>query len=206
MITAGITGGIGSGKSVVTRIFRLLGIPVYDSDAEAKNLYEKNPEITAKIFREISPDVEDKNGRLDRKKLAGIVFTDPELLVKLNRIVHPYVKKDYENWRKDQSSVYVIREAAILFESGLYKDCKMIISVYAPVELRIQRVRERDRRTRAEVEGIIASQMTDEERILKSDFVIRNDETQLIIPQVLSIHEKILEIAATEDQHSETVK
>ncbi len=193
MKVIGITGGIGSGKSVACAIFRTLGVPVYDADQEAKNLYDKYPDLLDKIKVEVSDEVFDKNGKLDRKKMAELVFSDPLKLKLLNAVVHPAVRKDFLKWVSSQmNQAYVIKEAAILYESGAYKDCDQVISVLSPVDLRIQRVRERDRKSRADVEKIIENQMSDEERIKKSDFVITNDEKEMLIPQVLSIHDQLM--------------
>ncbi|MBL0139849.1 MAG: dephospho-CoA kinase [Bacteroidetes bacterium] len=193
MKVVGITGGIGSGKSVVSMIFRQLGIPVYDSDAEAKLLYDKFPELRNAVRAQISEDAFDANGKLDRKKLAEIVFQFPEKLEILNQLVHPLVKKDFQDWvQKNQEAAYLVKEAAILFESGAYSDCDKVITVVAPRDLRVQRVRERDRKTKAEIEAIMDRQSGDEEKIKRSDFVIQNDEKELILPQVLAIHESLI--------------
>ncbi|MBL0063723.1 MAG: dephospho-CoA kinase [Bacteroidetes bacterium] len=193
MKVVGITGGIGSGKSVVSMIFRQLGIPVYDSDAEAKLLYDKFPELRNAVRVQISEDAFDANGKLDRKKLAEIVFQFPEKLEILNQLVHPLVKKDFQDWvKKNQEAAYLVKEAAILFESGAYSDCDKVITVVAPRDLRVQRVRERDRKTKAEIEAIMDRQSGDEEKIKRSDFVIQNDEKELILPQVLAIHESLI--------------
>lgn len=192
MKVVGITGGIGSGKSVVSMVFRQLGIPVYDSDAEAKLLYDKFPELRDAVRKQIAEEAFDSNGKLDRKKLAEIVFQFPEKLEILNQLVHPLVKKDFQNWvQKHPEAAYVVKEAAILFESGAYSDCDKVITVVAPRELRIQRVRERDRKTKSEIEAIMHRQSNDEEKIKRSDFVIQNDEKELILPQVLAIHESL---------------
>ncbi len=189
----GITGGIGSGKSVACSIFKTLGVPVYDADQEAKKLYDKYPELLDKIKSEVSDEVFDKNGKLDKKKMAEIVFSDAGKLKVLNSIVHPAVRKDFLKWCSSQANqAYVIKEAAILFESGAYIDCDQIISVVSPVDLRIQRVRERDRKSRADVEKIIENQFNDEERAKKSDFIITNDEQEMLIPQVLAIHDQLM--------------
>jgi len=193
MKVVGITGGIGSGKSVVSMIFRQLGIPVYDSDAEAKLLYDKFPELRNAVRVQISEDAFDANGKLDRKKLAEIVFQFPEKLEILNQLVHPLVKKDFQDWvQKNQEAAYLVKEAAILFESGAYSDCDKVITVVAPRDLRVHRVRERDRKTKAEIEAIMDRQSGDEEKIKRSDFVIQNDEKELILPQVLAIHESLI--------------
>ncbi len=192
MKVVGITGGIGSGKSIVSMVFRQLGIPVYDSDAEAKLLYDKFPELRDAVRKQIAEEAFDSNGKLDRKKLAEIVFQFPEKLEILNQLVHPLVKKDFQNWvQKHPEAAYVVKEAAILFESGAYSDCDKVITVVAPRELRVQRVRERDRKTKAEIEAIMDRQSGDEEKIKRSDFVIQNDEKELILPQVLAIHESL---------------
>ncbi len=189
----GITGGIGSGKSVICSVFKALGVPVYDADQEAKKLYDNYPELVEKIRSEISEDVFDKNGKLDKKRLAELVFSDPEKLKSLNSMVHPVVRKDFQKWcQTHDKHSYVVKEAAILFESGAHKDCDHIISVVSPVELRIQRVRERDRKSRVDVENIIENQWSDEERNKKSDFILTNDEQELLIPQVLAIHDKLI--------------
>lgn len=189
MKVVGITGGIGSGKSIICRIFKSLGVPVYNADESVHSLYERHPEITKRIGKEISENALDKNGKINRKNLAEIVFSNPDKLKILNGIVHPAVKEDFENWLSNHKNFsYVLKEAAILFESGAYKACDKIITVTSPIELRISRVRERDHKSRAETEQIISKQLDDAERIKKSDFIIVNDETQLILPQVLKIH------------------
>ena len=189
----GITGGIGSGKTIVCQVFNKLGIPVYDADKSVHNIYEKYPEVSEKITKEISDDVVDKNGRINRKKLGEIVFNDADKLKILNSIVHPLVKTDFNKWVHDNSSYpYVLKEAAILFESGASENCFKVITVFSPMELRFSRIRERDHKSRTEAELIIDRQINDEERIKKSDFVIYNDEKQLLIPQILKIHSSLI--------------
>ncbi len=184
-----ITGGIGSGKSVVCQIFSSLGVPFYDADKAVHSIYDNHPEVVEKIVREFSDDVIDKNGKVNRKRLGELVFGDNQKLKTLNSIVHPVVKSDFENWTHAHKTFpYVIKEAAILFESGTNAGCEKIITVVTPIELRIARIKERDHKSRAETEQVIARQISDEEKIKKSDFVITNDESQLLIPQVLKIH------------------
>lgn len=193
MKIVGVTGGIGSGKSVVCKIFEQLNIPVYEADAEAKMLYEKYPELKQSIKELISEEAVDKNGNINRKKLAEIVFNDDVKLASLNKLVHPIVKWDFENWIDSHKGFpYLIKEAAILFESGANKQCDLVIAVISPLELRIERIRQRDKKTKAEIEKIIATQLSDEELIKRSDFVIYNDERQMLVPQVLKIHGEIL--------------
>ena len=193
MKVIGITGGIGSGKTIACRIFSKLGIPVYEADKEVHLLYDRYPEIIERIKKEISEDVVDKNGKINRKKLGEIVFENSKKLGILNGIVHPLVKTDFIKWiEKNKGYPYVLKEAAILFESGSDQDCDKTITVVSPIDLRIARLKERDNKSRAETEQIISQQMSDEERIKKSDFVIYNDEKQLLIPQVLKIHNALV--------------
>jgi len=192
MKIVGITGGIGSGKSVVCSIFRALGIPVYNADEEAKKIYEKYPQLSEKIGTEISPDVLDKYGKIDKKKLADVIFSDDSKLRVLNAMVHPLVRKDFQKWCKLHADFpYVLKEAAILFESGAFRECDHVITVISPVELRIQRVKERDKKSRTEIDRIIANQWTDDQRLKKSDYILVNDESKMLIPQVLEIHEQL---------------
>jgi dephospho-CoA kinase len=185
----GITGGIGSGKTIVSQIFAKLDVPVYEADKAAHALYDKYPEIIDLIKNEFSEEVMDKNGKINRKKLGEIVFADQQKLSVLNKIVHPFVKTDFSEWFKNKKGYsYVLKEAAILFESGTDKDCDKVITISSPLEIRIARIRERDHKTKSEIELVISKQLSDEERIERSDFVIYNDEKQLVIPQVLKIH------------------
>ncbi len=169
----GLTGGIGSGKTTVANYFKSCGIPIYIADDEARKIMESASIIEA-IKDSFGTDVFE-NEILNREKLAKIVFNNPERLEKLNSIVHPAVKKHFEQWLlQNQAAPYVIYEAAILFESGRYKDCDIIITVTAPIESRIERVIKRDKTTRELVLKRINAQWTDEKRISKSDFIIEN--------------------------------
>ena len=193
MIVVGITGGIGSGKSIVSMIFHQLGIPVYEADTEAKKLYDL-PEVISEVKSAFGSGYFNSGG-LDKKKFAELVFNDAAALKKINSIIHPYVKKNFKEWKnKHKDKPYVLKEAAILFESGTDKGCDKIIVVIAPESLRKQRVMQRDGRTEKQMEEIIRKQWTDEEKIKRSDFVIVNDETKLVLPQVLKIHERLLGI------------
>ena len=193
MKIVGVTGGIGSGKSVVCKIFEQINIPVYESDAAAKILYDKYPELKQSIKELISEEAIDKQGNINRKKLAEIVFNDDEKLASLNKLIHPLVKWDFENWTESHKGFpYLIKEAAILFESGANKQCDLIIAVISPLDLRIERIRQRDKKSKAEIDKIIATQLSDEELTKRSDFVIVNDEKQMLLPQVLKIHSEIL--------------
>lgn len=170
----GLTGGIGSGKTTVANHFMAAGIPVYIADDEARKLMQSD-EIIAEIKKTFGSTVFDK-GILNREKLSGIVFKDSEKLKLLSAIIHPAVKKHFGNWVLNHKiDSYIIYEAAILFESGSYKDCDIIISVTAPLESRIQRVIQRDKTLRENVLSRINMQWNDEQRIEKSDFIIEND-------------------------------
>jgi dephospho-CoA kinase len=185
----GLTGGIGSGKTTVANYFKSYGIPIYIADDEARKIMQ-SADIMEAIKDLFGADVFE-NETLNREKLAKIVFNNPESLEKLNGIVHPAVKKHFEQWLlQNLEAPYVIYEAAILFESGRYKDCDIIITVTAPIESRIQRVIKRDNTTRELVLKRINAQWTDEKRISKSDFVIENiaiEPTKLEIDRILKI-------------------
>jgi dephospho-CoA kinase len=190
-VQIGITGGIGSGKSLVCRIFHVLGVPVYDADSRAKKLMTTDGILINQIKKEFGTLSYYEDGTLNRELLGKNVFNNPEMLAKLNSLVHPRVALDYNQWTQEQSGVkYCLKEAALLFEAGSYQSLDKIIVVAAPDELRIKRVLQRDRhRNRADVEKIINNQMPQEEKIKKADFVINNNETELVVPQVLKLHE-----------------
>ena len=185
----GLTGGIGSGKTTVANYFKSFGIPIYIADDEARKIM-KSADIIEAIKNSFG-DAIFENEILNRDKLAKIVFNNPKKLEKLNNIVHPAVKNHFEQWlMQNQSAPYVIYEAAILFESGRYKDCDLIVTVVAPMESRIERVIKRDNSTRELVLKRINAQWTDEERILKSDFIIENisiETTKLEVDLILKI-------------------
>lgn len=192
----GVTGGIGSGKSVVCRVFSLLGIPVYDADTEAKLLYEKYPELKEKVKEQIGEDAIDKSGKINKKKLSEIIFNDDKKLALLNKLVHPIIKKDFAAWVEvNKGFPYLIKEAAILIESGAASQCDQVINVSSPYDLRIKRLMKRDGKSKNDLEKIIAKQMSDEERSSLSDYIIYNDEVQMVIPQVLKIHQAILRLS-----------
>ncbi|MES2394740.1 MAG: dephospho-CoA kinase [Bacteroidota bacterium] len=192
MIKVGITGGIGSGKTTVCKVFELLGVPVYYADIEAKQILDSNLEVKKNIINTFGNSVLNDEKKIDKKKLASLVFNNKENLEKLNSIVHPAVREHFENWLQQHSTQkYILKEAAILFESGSYKLVDKVIAVVAPLELKISRTMQRDKVTKAEVELRISNQLNDDEKIKRSQFVIHNDEQQLIIPQILNIHDQI---------------
>ena len=192
MLKVGITGGIGSGKSVVCEVFKTLGIPVFNADDTARYLME-NDEILIKGIRNLLGDEVYTNGKLDRKKVSAIVFLEPDKLKKLNALVHPATIQYSKRWIDNQVTPYLIKEAAIFFETGSNKDMNAMIGVSAPTELRIRRAMERSGITREKVLTIMAQQMNEEEKMRRCDFVIINDDRTPVLPQVLKIHDLLLE-------------
>ncbi len=190
MIKIGITGGIGSGKTTVCKIFEQFGVPVFYADDEAKKLLQKK-EIIHLLEPAFGNAIIDSNGNIDRTKLATLVFNDEVQLKKLNAIIHPEVAKIFENWlQKNKGQQYIVKEAAILFESGASKALDKNISVSAPLELRISRVMRRDNVAREKVLDRMKNQFSDEERGALADHVIINDDKQALLPQALELHEK----------------
>lgn len=175
MITIGLTGGIGSGKTTIAQWFQEKGIPVYNSDFEAKKLMNENEDLIQQLI-ELFGDETYKNGEYNRSYVASKVFNDKELLNQLNAIVHPAVFKHFDEWMDNQNSSFVVKEAAILFESGSYKDCDYIISVIADEKIRIDRVAKRDQLNEDQIRSRMKNQWTDEQRIEKSDFIIENNK------------------------------
>lgn len=190
----GITGGIGSGKSLVCKIFNALGVPTYDADSRAKMVMTTDGILVEAIKKEFGILSYDAKGTLNRQYLANTVFNQPEKLKRLNELVHPRVALDYEQWVHTQADVkYVLKEAALLFESGSYQALHKVIVVIAPETLRIQRVLQRDTQRSAEqTREIIRNQMAEDEKIRRADYVITNDETTLLIPQVLNLHNQFI--------------
>ena len=190
MLKIGLTGGIGSGKTTVAQVFELLGVPVYYADAASRRLYHSDPELMQQIKANFGDDMYEGN-QLNRAKMAAVVFSDPEKLELLNQLVHPPTIRDAEKWMKEQTAPYVIKEAALLFESGSAAGLDYIIGVQAPVHLRIKRVMDRDGVSREEVQRRMNRQIDDTIKMKLCDFVIRNNEQELVIPQVLALHERL---------------
>jgi dephospho-CoA kinase len=189
----GLTSGLGSGKSTVAAVFEALGVPVYYADEAAKKLMSENKELVNKIKNAFGENAY-SNGILNRNYLAEVVFNDQEKLAGLNSIVHPATIQDADEWMEKQSSPYVIKEAALLFESGSNKYLNFVIGVSAPLELRVHRAMLRDNNSREQVMQRINKQMNEEEKLRLCDFIIVNDEQQLLFPQVLELHEKFLQV------------
>jgi dephospho-CoA kinase len=187
----GLTGGIGSGKSTVAGIFKVLGIPVFDADTEAKQIMETDPDLRNAIIEKFGPTTYN-DGRLDRKYLSSIVFNDPFQLELLNSLVHPFAIAAAEVWATGQTTPYVVKEAALFFEAGSASGLDYMIGVYAPQHIRMQRVIIRDQVKREEVLARMQRQIQEEIKMRLCDFVILNDDQQLLIPQVVKLHERFL--------------
>jgi dephospho-CoA kinase len=188
----GVTGGIGSGKTTVCKVFNVLGIPSFLTDVEARILLDTNTDLKKKLNSIIGTDMY-QTGILDRKKLANIIFNSKGLLESVNQIVHPLVFDNFRNWVALQESEYVIMESAILFESGAHELVDKTVSVVTPVEERIKRISQRNNLTKEQIRERIKNQITDEIRISMSDFVIYNNDKDMIIPAIIKIHNEIIE-------------
>ena len=182
----GITGGIGSGKSTIAKVFISMGFPVYNSDTRAKELINSNIDVIDSIKQEFGDDIYSSEG-LDRKKMASIVFSDSDKLQKLNSIVHPAVGLDFDKWANSQNTSFVLKEAAILFETGIYKSLDKTILVTCPKEERINRVIKRDSATKEAIEARMNSQWSEEKKKELADYIIDNSGEEMVIPQVISL-------------------
>jgi len=198
-LKVGITGGIGSGKSIVCKIFTVLGIPIYNADDRAKSLMTDNDGVVAKIREKFGTQSYHDDGSLNREYLAETIFSNSQMLQEINAIVHPEVATDFDYWVHDHADFpYIIKEAALLVDSGSYRNLDYLITVTAPVMLRIERVLQRDKlRTTSQVEVIISKQLEEEILISHSQFTITNDNRQLLVPQVTEIHEKLISLHHT---------
>jgi len=189
-----ITGSIGSGKSIVCKIFEQLDVPVYYADDRAKILMNSNPEIIAKVKLLFGNESYTETGELNRKHISDIAFNNKDLLTQLNRIVHPIVFKDFDNWllEKEQLKVkYIIKEAALMFETDSYKKLDKFIVVTAPMELRISRTMQRDSITKEQVLSRMNNQLSQDEKLAKADYEIINDEQTSLIEQVYNLHQQL---------------
>ena len=188
----GITGSIGSGKSIVCKIFEQLGVPIYNADERAKLLMISNAEIIEKVKLLFGHESYSETGDLNRKHISNIAFNNKDLLTQLNQIVHPIVFKDFENWllKKEQLNInYIIKEAALMFETDSYKKLDKFIVVTAPMELRISRTMQRDSILKEQVLSRMNNQLSQEEKLAKADYEIINDEQTSLIEQVFSLHQ-----------------
>ncbi|MBX3256134.1 MAG: dephospho-CoA kinase [Chitinophagaceae bacterium] len=194
MLKIGLTGGIGSGKSTVARLFEIHGIPVYYADTAAKEIMSTDEVLQQQIIHHFGANAY-VNNNLNRKYLADIVFKDKDKLALLNSLVHPATVRDAMRWMSRQTAPYTVKEAALIFESGSQAELDYVIAVYAPKTLRIHRTMQRDRIDREEVLKRMKNQIDEEIKMRLGDFVIYNDEQQLLIPQVNRLHEQLLELA-----------
>lgn len=189
----GVTGGIGSGKTTICKVFAVLGIPVFSADTEAKRIQNSDRDLQIKINSLAGKDLF-ASGKLDRTEMAKLIFRDSDLLAKVNSIVHPAVFEYFREWLNKQDSPYAVMEAAILFESGAYRMMDRIVTVVTPMEERIERLVKGNKLTREQVTERIKNQIDDESRIKRSDYVIFNSENDIIIPAILGIHSEMLKL------------
>ncbi len=191
MLRIGITGGIGSGKSVVARVFAALGVPVYDSDSRAKHVMAHDLVLRAQLQETFGAEAYDAGGQLNRPYLARVAFHDAAQLARLNALVHPRVGEDFASWSAAQAAAgqpYILKEAALLYESGAYKGLDAIITVFAPAEVRAARVLRRDaHRSADDVQAIMNKQLSEDEKLARAEYVVYNDDSQLVLPQVLAL-------------------
>lgn len=193
----GITGGIGSGKSTISHVFEILGVPVYYADDAGKELMNKDTTLKQAIKAHFGEAVYNAEDQLDRKKLAGIVFQNPQLLQQLNAIVHPATIAAADRWMQEQTAPYVLKEAALLFESDAHLHVDKVIGVQASLTTRIKRVVQRDAVTQKEVMDRIARQMDETEKLNRCDYLINNEGNELVIPQVLALHQQLLALSTS---------
>ena len=193
MLKVGLTGGIGSGKSIVCQVFKTLGIPIFNADNAAKFLMQHDISLMNEIKKIFGEGIY-KNNQLQSTTLANIVFADKQKLQQLNELVHPATIAFANNWINSQNGPYIIKEAALFFESGTDSEMNIMIGIFAPKELRIKRVLERNSLTIHEVEARIAQQMNEDEKMDRCNFIITNNDLMAVIPQVLLIHQKLLSL------------
>jgi dephospho-CoA kinase len=195
MLAIGITGGIGSGKTLVCNVFRSLNVPVYEADQEARRIMAEDPVIRNRIIEHFGEEVY-SGGSLNRPYLARRIFENTDEREFVNSLIHPAVREDFLNWMRQHGSIpYAIEEAALIFESGAYRELDMTILVTAPVKLRMDRIKQRDKLANKEISARMSSQIRVEEAEKLADYVIINDDKTFVLPQVLEIHQKIMDIA-----------
>lgn len=197
MLKIGITGGIGSGKTTVCKVFELLGVPVFYADDVAKSIMYTDPVLKSEILKAFGENSYSKNGDLNRSYISSIVFNDKHELEKLNSLVHPAVFRAFDTWVLSQKEAsYVIKEAALLYESDAYKMCDQSILVISPIETRISRVKARDGISAEDIQLRMNRQLSDEQKMKFADHILNNDEKQLLIPQIIQLHQQFLIIGS----------
>ena len=184
----GLTGGIGCGKTTISKIFQIIGTPIYNSDKAAKKILNQNILVKQKIINHFGTKILTKK-KLDNKKIANIIFKKKEKLKIINSIIHPLVKEDFTNWCEKQKGIYIIKESALIFNSNTYKELDHVIFVKSPLELRIKRIQSRDKKNEQEIFSIIKNQSSDDFLEKKCDYTITNDENSFLIEQVFKLHE-----------------
>jgi len=194
MLQVGITGGIGSGKSTVAKVFEVLGIPVLDADSVAKHIMQHDPALRQSLTALFGADTY-LDGQLNREHIAAVVFNNPQQLEQLNALVHPATIAFSKQWAQQQTAPYIIKEAALLFESGSYRELDKIIGIYTPLPLRLQRAMQRDGVSETAIRNRMARQMDEEEKMKRCDFIIKNDESESVLLQVLALHEQLLQLS-----------
>ncbi len=194
MFKVGLTGGIGSGKTTIAKVFEVLGIPVLYADDVAKKLMHSNLELKTELISLLGDSMY-KDGNLDRKKMAALIFEDASLLAKVNALVHPATISYAEKWMEEQDAAYVIKEAAILFESNTHLALDFVIGVNAPQPVRVGRIIQRDAITKEEVHARMSRQMDADKKMTLCDAVIDNSESIMVLPQILELHEQLLGLA-----------
>lgn len=200
MLKIGITGGIGSGKTTVCKVFELLGIPVFYADDVAKSVMQTDKQLKEEILNAFGPESYSVDGQLNRTYIASIVFKDAEELSKLNSIVHPAVFRAFDRWiEMHLNAPYILKEAALLFESESYKMCDQSIVVISPESTRINRIKARDHISEEEIMLRMKRQFTDDQKIKMANYILVNDENTLLTPQILDLHQQFLKISSTHD-------
>jgi len=191
MLKAGLSGGIGSGKTTVSKVFQTLGVPVFYADDTVKTLYNTDKQLQQAMLKLCGPAIYD-NGRLQTKVLAALIFNDDRLLARVNELTHPMLLTAFTKWAQEQKAPYVLLEAAILFESGIADEMDINISISALEDIRIIRVMQRDNCSEEEIRQRMSKQWSDEQRNAKADYLIINDNREALLPQITTIHEKII--------------
>jgi dephospho-CoA kinase len=200
MLNVGLTGGIGSGKTIASKIFEILGIPVYQADAAAKSLMESNPILKNQLIEHFSENAF-VDGKLNRKYIADIIFNDKEKLHLINSLVHPYTIQDGIEWMKKQTTPYAIKEAALIFESGTQSNFDYIIGISSPQSMRLNRTIKRDNTNRELILEKMEHQLDEQVKMKLCDFVLQNDEKTLLTTQVIAVHEKLIALSKAQQPH-----